>query len=121
MPSLDWAFDTNSQFVDRVWRMTSTKPVNIYVVATAGSIDEYLLEVFKEKEDSSQLALDGALSAIDMDEASVEALLEKAVLGYKGHAETIPESVAHMEWPATKRNLALAQNKFALAVNNAQQ
>lgn len=121
VPSLDWAYDVNSQFVDRVWRMTSKKPVNVYVLATEGSVDEYLLEVYKEKDDSSQLALDGSLTALDMDEASVEALLEKAITGYKHGAATIDETDLHAEWPALRGRLGLAQNSFALSVNTLQQ
>ena len=121
VPSLDWAYDVNSQFVDRVWRMTSKKPVNVYVLATEGSVDEYLLEVYKEKDDSSQLALDGSLTALDMDEASVEALLEKAITGYKHGAATIDESELETQWPALRGRLGLAQNSFALSVNTLQQ
>jgi SNF2 family DNA or RNA helicase len=121
LPSLDWAYDINSQFVDRVWRMTSTKPVNVYILATEGSVDEYLLEVYKEKDDSSQLALDGSLTALDMDESSVEELLEKAITGYKGNATTINESDLQNEWPVLRTRLANAQNSFALSVNSIQQ
>lgn len=114
VPSLDWAFDINSQLVDRVWRMTSTRPVNVYVLATAGSVDEYLYEVYKEKDDSSQLALDGALQAADMDEASVEALLEKAIRGYNGAGEQIPEWRLEEDWAKRgRKKMAEAQNKFA--------
>lgn len=114
VPSLDWAYDVNSQFVDRVWRMTSRKPVNVYVLVTEGSVDEYLLEVFKEKDDSSQLALDGALQATDTDEASVELLLEKSIKGYK-KGDTIPECGLENTWRIEGRSkLAAAQSKFAL-------
>ena len=109
MPSLDWAYDRNTQFVDRVWRMTSKKPINVYTLITTGSIDEYLLELFKEKEDSSQLALDGALTAIDKDESSVCLLLEKAIKGYKSNAHTLPEAAFEAEWPAQRTRLATAQ------------
>ena len=32
LPSLSWAFDENEQFIHRVWRMTSPKPVNICAI-----------------------------------------------------------------------------------------
>lgn len=112
LPSLDWAYDVNSQFVDRVWRMNSSKPVNVYTVATKDTVDEYLLEIFKEKEDSSQLALDGALQAADMDEASVGALLEKSFKGFKQKADVIDEVTLEKEWPTISKRLASAQRKF---------
>lgn len=120
LPSLDWAYDLNSQFVDRVWRMTSDKPVNVYVLATEGSVDEYLLEVYKEKDDSSQLALDGALQAVDMDEASVEELLTKSIKSYRPGAESVSEIELHEEWAFTKEKLRAAQKKFAM-VNSSHQ
>jgi SNF2 family DNA or RNA helicase len=119
VPSLDWAYDLNAQFVDRVWRMTSNRPVNVYALAVVGSVDEYLLEVYKEKEDSSQLALDGALQSVDMDESSVEELLEKAIKGYRA-AETISEESLHEEWPSDRKKLGDAQKRFAM-LNSSQQ
>lgn len=121
LPSLDWAFDVNSQFVDRVWRMTSTRPVKIHVVSTAGSVDEYLWEVFKEKDDSSQLALDGALQAADMDEASIEALLEKTIKGFRAGQSSISEIELDKQWPALRKKLNNAQKRFALNINRYQQ
>lgn len=121
VPSLDLAFDVNSQLIDRVWRMTSRKPVNVYILVTAGSVDEQLYEVHKEKEDSSQLALDGALQAADMDEASVEELLSKAMKGFSNAAETISEGSLEAAWSATAEKLRIAQNTFATGVNSHQQ
>src|SRR5208282_5763708 len=58
LPSLSWAMDVNDQFIHRIWRLTSTRPVTIYTLLIAGSIDERLYESFAEKSTSAQLAID---------------------------------------------------------------
>src|SRR5436305_875481 len=35
-----WAYDTNEQFVHRVWRLNSVKPVTIYRLVMRNTIDE---------------------------------------------------------------------------------
>jgi SNF2 family DNA or RNA helicase len=116
LPSLDWAYDINTQFVDRVWRMNSKQPISVYTLVTTGSIDEYLLELFHEKEDSAQLALDGALTAMDKDEASICQLLEKAIKGFDRSAHTLSEAVFAAEWPATRGRLTAAQQHYEKSI-----
>jgi SNF2 family DNA or RNA helicase len=119
LPSLDFAYDINSQFVDRVWRLPSKRPVNVYVLVTENSVDEYLYQDFHEKDDSAQLALDGALLPTETDESSVTALLGKAIKGYK-KSDTISENDLAEAWPVTAKKLQEAQFLFA-KINSFQQ
>ena len=52
LPSLSWAFDSNTQAVERVHRLTSKKPVTIYCMVTKGTIDERLASLWQERGDS---------------------------------------------------------------------
>jgi SNF2 family DNA or RNA helicase len=61
IPSLSWAMDVNEQFIHRIWRLTSTRPVTIYTLVIANSIDERLNESFSEKSTSAQHAIDHQL------------------------------------------------------------
>ena len=51
-----------SQFLDRVHRLTSEKPVSVYVVIPRGSLAERKWQLLKDKGGTSDLAFDGELS-----------------------------------------------------------
>jgi hypothetical protein len=101
LPSLSWAFDSNSQAVDRVHRLTSKKPVTIYVMVTKGTIDERLASIWQEKGDSSDLALDGRLTTQDRDEIDLGQLLRDAVEDFDPLAETLDEDQVSAQWKST--------------------
>ena len=61
LPGLSFAYDENEQFIHRVWRINSPVPVRIHLLVLEGSIDEKLHEIYTEKGDSSDLAIDGRL------------------------------------------------------------
>jgi hypothetical protein len=101
LPSLSWAFDSNSQAVDRVHRLTSTKPVTIYVMVTQGTIDERLASIWQEKGDSSDLALDGRLSTQDREEIDLGTLLRDAVKDFNPKAPDLDENEVAANWKRT--------------------
>lgn len=92
LPSLSWAFDENEQFIHRVWRMNSPKPVNIYTITTQHSIDERVAELFHEKGDSAALALDGRLFADDSKDIDLEDLLAETIKAIRNGTEGVDES-----------------------------
>ena len=51
-----------SQFLDRVHRLTSEKPVSVYVIIPRGSLAERKWQLLKDKGGTSDLAFDGELS-----------------------------------------------------------
>ncbi len=72
LPSLEWSYDLNEQFINRVWRINSPKPVTIYLVLIRGTVDERLYHLFKEKDDASRLTLDGEFNDQPQDETDFE-------------------------------------------------
>ena len=103
LPSLSWAFDSNSQAVERVHRLTSKKDVTIYVMVTQGTIDERLTSLWQEKGDAADLALYGRLSTHDRKEIDLGQLLRDAVKDFDPKAETLDESEVAEQWKSTIR------------------
>lgn len=113
LPSIEWAFDNNKQAVDRVHRLNSLKPVTIYTMVTSNTIDERLESVFREKGDSSALALDGRLFADKTDEINLGDLLRDAIRNFNPAADTIDEKAIEQEWDDTlKARLRHAERQF---------
>lgn len=98
LPSLSWAFDSNTQAVERVHRLTSKNPVTIYVMVTTGTIDERLTSIWQEKGDSSDLALDGRLITTEREEIDLGQLLRDAVDDFNPKAETLDEEEVSAHW-----------------------
>ena len=59
LPTLSLAFDDNEQFLHRVWRLTSSKPITVHVVSTSHSIDQRVAEIYLEKRAVTKLVIDG--------------------------------------------------------------
>lgn len=112
LPSIDWAFDINAQSIDRVHRLNSTKPVTIYLMITAASIDQRLESLFREKGDSAQLALDGRLFADHTEELNLGDLLREAVRNFDPKAPTISEASIEQEWDSLKAKLRHAEHAY---------
>jgi SNF2 family DNA or RNA helicase len=113
LPSLSWAYDENAQFVDRVWRLNSPKDVTVYTLITAGTIDERLAELFSEKKDSAQLALDGRLIGEDIQETDLAALLRYSVRAFDRAAPTICESQMQLQWNTNlSRRLTRSERRY---------
>jgi hypothetical protein len=98
LPSLSWAFDSNTQAVERVHRLTSKLDVTIYVMVTLGTIDERLCSIWQEKGDSSDLALDGRLITTDREEIDLGTLLRDAVKDFDPKAATLDEDEVARHW-----------------------
>jgi SNF2 family DNA or RNA helicase len=113
LPSLDYAPDVNQQFVDRIWRLTTAQPINVYTFLTEGTIDEYLIDLFTDKRESSALALDGCLRPDDInDEESVEALLQKAIDGFRPDTESVTDEVVKQQFESLRPRLEVVQKAF---------
>lgn len=101
LPSLSWAFDSNTQAVERVHRLTSKQPVTIYCMVTQGTIDERLTSIWQEKGDSSDLALDGRLTTQDRKEIDLGTLLRDAVKDFDPKAPSLDEEEVRQHWLST--------------------
>lgn len=110
-----WSYDLIKQFLDRVHRLTSTKPVKVFVVLCDASIDRRLEALQWEKSDSVELALDGHLIRESSTEVTLSDLLSGAAKDFDPKAKTIPEEQLDAEWAAIKRDLAAAASRWSEA------
>ncbi len=109
LPGLDYAFDVNKQFQDRVWRINSPKPVTIYLPLIEGTVDERLSEVFHEKSDTAGLVLDGELPEDMVEETDIFAFLRGVQRdSRKGGVKTIDEAELLAQWPVLRERLRKA-------------
>jgi hypothetical protein len=94
-----WTYLEVKQFVDRAWRLTSTKPVNVFVVYTPKMIGERKWELVKDKGEASDLALDGQL--IEEPEPEInwsDVLRDMRKAGVQATGDEIPETEVHALW-----------------------
>ena len=103
-----WAFDKFIQFINRVHRMTSAKPVNVYVVICDGTIDRKLESLIQEKGDSAELVLDGRLIGERSEEVNLAELLKVAQREFNASNDTLDEALVHAQWPALRQRLQTA-------------
>ena len=109
-----WAYDKFIQFINRVHRMTSAKPVNVYVVVCEGTIDGRLEGLIGEKGDSSELVLDGRLLGERSEEVNLAELLKVAQREFNASTGTLDEALVHAQWPALREKLRVAMTDWDL-------
>lgn len=107
-----WAYDLIKQFLDRVHRLTSRKPINVYVVLCDGTIDRKLESLNYEKTDAVELALDGRLIGERTEEINLAELLKIARREFQAGADTVDETLLQREWPALRQRLMTAMETW---------
>lgn len=107
-----WAYDVLAQFVDRIWRLDSPRPVTVYPIITAGSIEQRMRDYFYDKSDTAQLALDGKLFPETVDEVDPERLLAEAFDAFKTAGPGADESLLEIGWPKLAKRLAWSQTRY---------
>ena len=102
---LVFSYEMFDQFIARAHRLSSKRPVTVYVMLTKGSLDEKKWELLCQKAAAADLALDGQL----MDEREEPISLEQVLkdLQAKGvplTGEEIAEAELQAAWegPATR-------------------
>ena len=99
-----WAYDKFKQALDRVHRMTSQKPVNVYVVLCSGTIDRKLESLIQDKGDAAELVLDGRLIGERTEEVNLAELLKVAHREFADEkTKTIDEAELYARWSSTLR------------------
>jgi hypothetical protein len=111
--SYEWALDQMLQSMDRVHRLNSRKAVNIYPIVCKGSIDRKLESMLDEKDDSSELVLDGQLMNEAIEEVNLFQLLKIAHQEFTAD-KALPEDECRAQWPSlcarlTEATAALAE------------
>jgi superfamily II DNA/RNA helicase len=113
LPGLSYAFDENEQFIHRIWRLTSPGPVTIYPIVMRGSIDEKLHEIFVEKADSSNLAIDGRLFTEPEQDVDLEQMLAETIQSFSGITDTVDEQDLILQWETSSRQLRTASMQYS--------
>jgi hypothetical protein len=113
IPGLSYAYDENEQFIHRVWRLNSPGPVTIYPIIMRGSIDEKLHEIFVEKADSSNLAIDGRLFSEPEQDIDLERMLMETIQAFTNTQDTLDEQDLILQWEgSSSRQLRHAAMQF---------
>jgi hypothetical protein len=107
-----WAADKLKQALDRVHRMNSVKPINVYVVFCNGSIDRRLESLTQEKTDASELVLDGRLIGERSEEVNLAELLKVARREFNDKDATLDEGLIQAQWPRLRERLGCAMRQW---------
>ena len=107
-----WAYDKFIQALNRVHRMTSPRPVNVYVVIANGTIDRKLEALIGEKGDAAELVLDGQLLGERQEEVNLAELLNIARREFNAEDNTIDEARLEQDWPNLCKRLHAAQQQW---------
>jgi hypothetical protein len=102
-----WAYDKFEQAINRVHRLNSRWPVNVYPIICDGSIDRKLEALIQEKGDAAELVLDGKLMADHAAEVNLAELLHTARAEFAGKM-VVDETQLEQEWPALRVQLGQA-------------
>jgi hypothetical protein len=96
---LPWSHEAKAQFIDRVHRLTSKRPVQVYIVVTRGLIDTQKLILLDDKSAASDVALDGRLIDQSRDEPDWAQTIEAMrAAGVPITNDTVAEEVLYQRW-----------------------
>lgn len=107
-----WAYDVFAQYIDRIWRLNSPRPVTVYPIITSGTIEERMRDYFQDKSDTNQLMLDGCLYPETVEDIDPEALLAAAFDTFANSGPHTEESSLELAWPAIAKRLHWSQQRF---------
>jgi hypothetical protein len=107
-----WAMDELAQFIDRIWRLSSKRPITIYPIVTSGSIEERMRDVYGDKSDTARLSLDGRLFPETVEDMDPERLLADAYDTFARGADRQDENVLEAGWPSLSKRLSWSQVRF---------
>ena len=107
-----WAWDKFEQAINRIHRINSPKPVNIYSIICDGTIDRRLEELLHEKGDSAELVIDGQLRQESQTEINLVDLLDTIVNEFDPSTQTLDEVVLESDWPALRLSLQSSRGNW---------
>ena len=98
---LVFSYEMFDQFIARAHRLSSKKPVTVYVMLTKGSLDEKKWELLCQKAEAADLALDGQLMDEREEPISLEQVLKDLqAQGVPLTGEEIAEAELRAAWEA---------------------
>ena len=98
LDGLPWDFGTMDQFLARVHRLSSTRPVTVYVVMAEGSMDERKWDLLQRKMKGAELTLDGQLTEKETEAVNLQAILKEMIARGLPEADTIDEADCTRLW-----------------------
>jgi hypothetical protein len=107
-----WAYDKFKQALDRVHRLNSVAPVNVYVVLCTGSIDRRLESLVQEKSAAAELVSDGRLIGERTEEINLAELLKVARREFNEKDATPDEGLLQAQWPQLRQRLDIAMRHW---------
>lgn len=111
-----WAFDKLSQAIDRCHRLNSVKDLNYYALLCDGTVDLVLENNLQEKNDTSDLVLDGQLLETNPKEVSLAEILSTAAADFNPESKTLSETDLEVEWPALRERLRAATRRWQTGI-----
>ncbi len=88
---LPWDYATFDQAIARAHRLTSKRDVHIYVAMVAGSVDEKMWGLIKDKEAAASLALDGRLFEQEEQDIDLQKFLDDLKDDWREDGITVDE------------------------------
>ncbi|MGI4791990.1 MAG: SNF2-related protein [Janthinobacterium lividum] len=105
LDGLPWDYATLDQFIARVHRLSSKRPVTVYVVMTESSLDERKWSTLEDKGKVANLALDGDLFEKEQDPINVKAILKEMIERGLPAADTVQEADCQRLWESQQFTL----------------
>lgn len=113
---LVFSYEMFDQFIGRAHRLSSKKPVTVYVMLTKGSLDEKKWALLSAMAAAADLALDGQLRDEREEPISLEQVLkELQAKGVPPAGEEIAENELRAAWETTAKVLPFVPRHTPLA------
>ena len=104
--ALEWSYGTLHQAKGRVWRLTSKKPVKVWIVLIKGSIEELLFDRVATKQDAATLCLHGRRVPRDFKTLDAGEVLAEHIVEY-APGKLVDENALEDDWAELRRRLEL--------------
>jgi SNF2 family DNA or RNA helicase len=105
--AFDWSLDVHKQSPMRCLRLDSEKDLNDYLLICARSIDERILELLDEKEESAAMAIDDESELLDNDQVNLLELMRAVEKDYIAQVATADEAVLESAWAVLREKIKL--------------
>jgi SNF2 family DNA or RNA helicase len=106
--SFDWSYGAFHQAMGRVYRLNSTKDVNIKVLLNQDTIEEAMFDKLADKRDAATICLLGEYVPADFKEGSASEIFAEHFLSFDSErVDTEPEIKMEAKWQKLKGKLAV--------------
>lgn len=114
--SLEWSYGSLHQAEGRVWRLTSPKPVKVWVVLHERSFEEIMFDRVAMKQDSATMCLHGKRVPNDFKTMDAAEILAEHVINFNQKGVTLSETECETQWPTLRKQLLLANTNKPAAM-----